>query len=146
MTPRWLPGALLSAGGTLLCGGLAVIVLGWYGAARTPYLFEQNAYLISGGLLGLGLVVVGGVLFCAAWLARMAADSRDAMNRLSRRVDDLASRGEPAGEPDLVATPKGSMRHTRECPLVRGRDDLRAVPAEEAGRLRPCGVCQPASA
>ncbi|MCW2669736.1 MAG: hypothetical protein JWO27_1633, partial [Frankiales bacterium] len=39
--------------------GLAMILLGWYGAAHSSYLFEQVPYLISGGLLGLGLVMAG---------------------------------------------------------------------------------------
>ena len=41
----------------LICGiiaplGLVLVLVGWYGAARTPNLFEQVPYMISGGILG----------------------------------------------------------------------------------------------
>ena len=64
--------AIVSA--VLLPLGLAVMLLGWYGAAHTPYLFEQVPYLISGGILGLGLAVVGGLIYFGSWVARSAAD------------------------------------------------------------------------
>lgn len=141
----WLPTAMLVVGGVLLCLGLAVIVLGWYGAAHTPYLFEQNSYLISGGLFGLGMVFTGGFVFFGAWLARMAAESRDGTRRLARALDALVSQREAASWP-LVATARGSMLHTARCPLVGGREDLRTVAADEVDGLRPCGVCRPPTA
>ena len=48
---------LFVAGAVLLPGGLVVIGLGWYGTAHTPYEYNQNAYLISGGILGLGALL-----------------------------------------------------------------------------------------
>lgn len=68
--------ALAVASAVLLPLGLALILLGWYGAAHTPYLFEQLPYLISGGLLGLGLSVVGGLIYFGSWVARGAAEQR----------------------------------------------------------------------
>src|SRR5512134_3936835 len=68
---------LFWAGAILLPLGLVVIVLGWYGAANTPYQYDQLSYLVSGGLLGLGLTFAGGFLYFGAWLARIAADQRD---------------------------------------------------------------------
>ena len=61
---------LFWAGAILLPLGLVVIVLGWYGAANTPYQYDQLSYLVSGGLLGLGLTFTGGFLYFGAWLAR----------------------------------------------------------------------------
>jgi len=50
--------------------GFGVMVLGWVGAARTAREIEQIPYLISGGLIGLGLVVLGGLLLASAfWVA-----------------------------------------------------------------------------
>jgi hypothetical protein len=37
-----------------------LVILGWAGAAGTPLLFERIPYLISCGLLGLGLIFCGG--------------------------------------------------------------------------------------
>jgi hypothetical protein len=74
---------LFVAGAVLLPAGLVVIGLGWYGAAHTPYQYDQMSYLISGGILGLGITFVGGFLYFGAWLARVAADQKDAAKRLS---------------------------------------------------------------
>ena len=50
--------------------GLLLIVIGYVGASGTTELSSQIPYLISGGLLGLGLIVVGAVLFLRYSLAR----------------------------------------------------------------------------
>jgi hypothetical protein len=75
----------LAAGAILLPVGLVVIILGWYGAANTPYQYDQLSYLVSGGLLGLGLTFCGGFLYFGAWLARIAADNRETAKRLATR-------------------------------------------------------------
>ena len=64
------------AGAFLMPLGLIAIGLGWYGAAHTPYSFEQVSYVISGGLLGLALTTLGGFLFFGSWLARIAHQQR----------------------------------------------------------------------
>src|SRR5690349_14032516 len=74
---RLLQVVLFWAGAVLLPLGLVVIVLGWYGAANTPYQYDQLSYLVSGGLLGLGLTFCGGFLYFGAWLARIASDQRE---------------------------------------------------------------------
>ena len=53
---------LLVAGGVLMPVGIVLILLGWAGASRTPFAWEQTDYLISGGILGLALVFAGGFL------------------------------------------------------------------------------------
>jgi hypothetical protein len=58
-------------GGALLIPvGLVLIGLAWFGASDTVFVDEQISYLISGGLLGLALVMTGGVLYLRYWLAR----------------------------------------------------------------------------
>jgi hypothetical protein len=58
-------------GGALLIPvGLVLIGLAWFGASDTVFVDEQIAYLISGGLLGLALVMTGGFLYLRYWLAR----------------------------------------------------------------------------
>ena len=58
-------------GGALLIPvGLVLIFLAWLGASDTVFVDEQISYLISGGLLGLALVMTGGCLYLRYWLAR----------------------------------------------------------------------------
>jgi hypothetical protein len=61
---RWL----LVPASIAVVAGFVLMVLGWYGASHTSREIEQIPYLISGGLIGLGLVVVGGLLLSAAFL------------------------------------------------------------------------------
>jgi hypothetical protein len=151
--------AIVSA--VLLPLGLAVIVLGWYGAAHTPYLFEQLPYLISGGLLGLGLAVVGGLVYFGSWVARGAAqqhkqneevaallrDIRDEMRggAVAAPTTSRRSAASSNGSPPFVATAKGGMVHRPDCAVVAGRTDLRSVGASGDG-LAPCSLCNPLDA
>src|SRR5438067_3746300 len=50
----------------LLAAGVVFVILGWYGAAHTNILTEQIPYLISGGLPGLGSIILAGVVACVA--------------------------------------------------------------------------------
>lgn len=81
---------LFIAGAVLLPLGLVVIGLGWYGVAHTAFEYDQLSYLMSGGILGLGIVIVGGFLYFGAWMARVAADQKDASKRLADTLLILA--------------------------------------------------------
>ncbi len=56
--------------------GVILILLAWRGASQSPFLFQQVPYLISGGLLGLGLLIMGSVVYLATWIARTAQMQR----------------------------------------------------------------------
>jgi hypothetical protein len=150
---------LFVGGAVLLPLGLVVIVLGWYGASNTPYQYDQLSYLVSGGLLGLGLTFCGGFLYFGAWLARIAADQKETSKRLSDTLLVLAdvvshsaatsSAGQLSGaaahrDPAsvLVVAGTGSTVHRADCPLIAARDDV--SPAGPDGSvLSPCRVCKP---
>jgi hypothetical protein len=51
--------------------GLLFILLGWYGAAHASYVQQQIPYLVSGGFIGLGCLLLGGLLYWAHWLYRI---------------------------------------------------------------------------
>jgi hypothetical protein len=91
-------GWMITAGSALAVGGLALIVLGWVGASRTVLVAGQIPYLISGGLLGLALVVVGAFLYFAYWLALMVRQGREDAARnheeLARLEAGLAEAGQ----------------------------------------------------
>jgi hypothetical protein len=157
---RVLQVVLFVAGAVLLPLGLVVIILGWYGAAHTPYQYDQLSYLVSGGLLGLGLTFTGGFLYFGAWLARIASDNRDTAKRLSDTLLVLAdvvshsaaaaqhatSPAAPAARRDagavLVVAGTGSTVHRADCPLVGEREDLVAA-GPDAPHLTPCRICKP---
>jgi hypothetical protein len=149
---RWL----LVVGGVLMPLGVVLILLGWLGASRTPLVFEQIPYMISGGLLGLALVVGGGFVYFAYWqtmtvreLRRSREDLAAGLLRVQELLAERLSSPEtpvavpvPAQRTELVATANGSMLHRPDCAAVAGRENLRAVTAETPG-LTPCRICEP---
>ena len=68
---------LLIASGALVTAGLSAILLAWFGAARSTLIEEQVPYLISGGLFGLALAVVGAVTYFAYWLTVLIREARE---------------------------------------------------------------------
>lgn len=145
---------LMVAAGIVAPLGLVFVLLGWYGAARTPNSFEQIPYLISGGLFGLGLVFLGAFFYFAHWLTELVKESRagsaallEAVNRLqesmptSMVVPSVAAEAPNASPTELVATLRGSMAHRVDCAVVAGKDDLRVV--TPADQLAPCKMCEP---
>ena len=145
---------LMVAAGIVAPLGLVFVLLGWYGAARTPNSFEQIPYLISGGLFGLGLVFLGAFFYFAHWLTELVKESRagsaallEAVNRLQESMTaPTPVAGATPASPDhsnveLVATLRGSMAHRTECAVVSGKGDLRPVTADDG--LAPCKMCEP---
>jgi hypothetical protein len=148
---------LFVAGAVLLPAGLIVIGLGWYGVAHTAYTYDQNAYIVSGGILGLGITFVGGFLYFGSWLARVAADQKEAQRQLSDTLLLLADavsrnntvangaarpvRPRDAGSVPVVAG-GGTTVHRADCDLVAGRSDLRPA-GPDAPDLSQCRLCAP---
>jgi hypothetical protein len=86
---RWM----LVPGSLAVLLGFVAIVLGWVGAARTAREIEQIPYLISGGLIGLALVVLGGLLLASTfWVAVLRKLQREAEQRAEQAVTDLSDR------------------------------------------------------
>jgi peptidoglycan/LPS O-acetylase OafA/YrhL len=82
----------------IACAGFAVIGLGWWGASGTKYVYQEIPYVISGGIFGVALVLVGVILFArysAArllrfWLARLVADQQVQTDRVIDAITALA--------------------------------------------------------
>ncbi len=87
---RRLQFGLFVAGAVLMPLGILAICLGWYGTAHSHYVYDQNTYLVSGGVFGLGLVFLGGFLYFGAWLARMSAEQRDNSRAIADAMSVLA--------------------------------------------------------
>ena len=155
----------VAAGAVLMPLGVAVILLAWYGSAHTPYVQQQIPYLVSGSFVGLGLMIVGGLLFWAHWLYRIydQADLHhaDMVARQERLFQDMidallvagGSAGRRAAAPSspvaaggegLVVTASGTIAHRADCPVVaRHSDGLRRLDDDEAASWPPCRICRP---
>ena len=67
---------LFTLGAILVPLGLLLIGVAWKGTANTGAVFEQVPFLVSGGLGGLALVVLGGFLYFAWWQTRALREAR----------------------------------------------------------------------
>ena len=145
---------LLIGGSIAVPLGMVFIFLGWLGASRTPNLYEQIPYSISGGMLGLGLVFFGGFAYFAYWMTQLVhATRRDTAETRAvlERIEKLLSSGGdgPASSfaslvapQTYVATPKGTLYHRSDCPSVAGRKGVKKVDPSNTS-LSPCKICNP---
>lgn len=172
MKIRW--GKLAGQLGILYClAGLFLVFLGWNGAATYDRVSAQVPYLVSGGLAGLSLVVIGGSVLVAssaregsAALQATVAELREAVERLSAGQDAVrpssggstsvgststgsstsvgsASAGSSGGDEQVVAGP--NAYHRPECRLVDGQTGSGATTASAAVArgLTACRICAP---
>lgn len=146
--------------------GVVLVLLGWLGISGESVVAKQLPYLISGGIGGLLLAVLG------AYLLGIEALRRDSgrLERLEQQVDELhrallqrpdapeaapaapsGSNGRhpgidsgPAPATDVVLVEAGTSFHRPSCALVAGKaaTHVDVAAATEQG-LRPCQVCEP---
>jgi hypothetical protein len=163
-------------GGQLAIGyilvGMFLVFLGWNGAASYDRVSAQIPYLVSGGIGGLALVVVGSGLMIAqsnradrAALQATLDELRDAVDRVAASGVSTGSAppatGPPTGPPpgpaaartswsapevgadEVVAGP--SAYHREECKLIVGQSGLAVmtVAAAEGSGLTACRICLP---
>jgi hypothetical protein len=143
----WIDGRGLAVlAGALVPLGILLVLIGWRGASRTPNLYDQIPYLISGAELGQTLAIVGALCYFAHWLTALLREQRtqgraivDAIERLEAAL--LASQGTASSSsaPALVATARGSLAHRPDCSAVVGRSGLRSVAAADG--LARCQLC-----
>jgi len=132
----------------LLVIGIVFVMLGWYGAASTNILTEQIPYLISGGLLGLGLIIVSGFLAASS----MVEARTDQMRKdLLRAMEVMPSSAAPSNGRARSATPTvfvlkaGHSYHSAGCPIIEGKENVSELSVREAiGKgLDMCKLCGP---
>ena len=153
MTPqqRFTPGQFGGKAGIVLAAiGLLLILLGWNGAAGQLTLLGQIPFILSGGLIGVSLVILG-----AAMLVVQSAREDRAM--LEAKLDLLAeavleaggrTRADAPGDLSGLVVAGTASYHVPGCRLVDGREETTYLtPVEAAGRgLKACRVCSPESA
>jgi hypothetical protein len=147
--------SLLLVGAVSVPLGLVFILLGYWGAAHVSRVIQQIPYVLSGGLLGLALVLAGGFAFFGCWLARVQRDQHrladrvenqtavlaDALGRIEALVAEQGPTRIGAQRLALVRTPGGSLVHKSTCSIVAGRDDVLTV--APSADLVPCKICGP---
>jgi hypothetical protein len=147
--------------------GLIIIGIGWNGAAgaggevnHVPVVQAQLPWLLSGGFLGLGVVVLGAAMMIANAYreteARTAARLEAVLEALERQgkaaaivgpsggEDPTLPRGVPVITDDQVLVGTASY-HRPDCRLARGRSEAEMASASDAVArgLSPCRVCRP---
>jgi hypothetical protein len=144
--------------------GLFFVFLGWNGAATYDDVPAQFPYLISGGIAGLCLVVIGSALIITdrqranrVALQASIAELREALERGAGAGVGTGALPPPAAAPpaaapaappaDVVVAGEDSY-HRAGCRLIEGREGLAQVTVAVAvGRgLAPCRVCAPSGA
>ena len=129
--------------------GVIMIALAWNGAANRNFVEGQFPYLLSGGVMGLALVIIGATLLFLATIRaerELMTDRFDEMIRLlGRNLNRLSvsSNGTGMAGPQVVAS--DTVFHRAECKILQGKEGLATVTVEqaEAEGLTPCRVCEP---
>ena len=112
---------LLLAGIVLMPLGLVLVLVGYLGASGTTEFSSQVPYLLSGGVLGLGVTIVGAALFLRYslgrylrfWLLRLIYEEHTTADRqvdALERLGDHIVRGRPSNR---AADPADRAKETQ---------------------------------
>jgi hypothetical protein len=131
--------------------GLLLIALAWNGAAGVDFVSGQIPYLLSGGALGLGLIVVGAAMIVVqnsrkdrSILEAQLKELNTAIARLANAIGGGGAGGHNGGTQGAQVVLGRSSYHRPDCRLAQGKDlPLASVDAAEEEGLSPCRICQP---
>jgi len=105
---------ILMPASVLLLSGFAFMLFGWWGAAHTHRQIEQIPYLISGGLIGFAMVILGGLLLVTSiWLATLQQVQQRADERAATQLTQLLETVQREREPEEPPAPARRARGTR---------------------------------
>jgi hypothetical protein len=133
-----------------IAAGLLVIGLAWNGAAGVDFVSGQVPYLLSGGALGLGLIVLGAAMVVVqnsrhdrSLIEAQLKELNTAIARLANAVGGGGPGGHNGGGGPQVVLGRSSY-HRPECRLAQGKDlPVSTIEAAEEEGLSPCRICQP---
>jgi hypothetical protein len=130
-----------------IVAGFVLIGKAWDGAASINFPTGQFPYLLSGGFMGLGLIVTGItlVLLSTVRAEREVLTSKfDELNRLlTRNLSRSQFSANGKSRTEVVAG--GSVYHRPDCKILSGKQSLDTISVAEAVAegLTPCRVCEP---
>lgn len=142
----------LYLGVLLVVAGAGALYAGYRGAATNDLLQAQFPFFISGGLLGLALMLLGGIALAVFAILKIQADLRQDLDRLRDALEglgDTLGRASAAGlssADGLVIVAQGaSSYHRPDCRLVARARRARPRPRDEVddAGLTPCRICKP---
>ena len=163
---RWLWQSIRPYLGYILIAiGALLLIAGYLGVSREVIVARQIPYLVSGGLVGLAAVTLGGRLLLIQDLRRDSGR----LDRLEKAVQELhqvllyrpdapslaeatatspAVNGAKVAATKLLVLPGGESFHRQDCPVVGDKSAGRSVTLETAQRkgLHACPLCQPLTA
>jgi hypothetical protein len=131
--------------------GFVAIFLGWNGAASFNDLRQQFPYLVSGGVAGLALVVIGAALLLIEAMRAERGELQATLLELRTALESVGGNVATVAARPLLIQPEGaviagaSSYHRPSCRLVEGRDDLEVLSEDDAvdRGLTPCRICTP---
>jgi hypothetical protein len=131
--------------------GVALIFLGWNGAASYDRVESQMPYLISGGLAGVALVMIGVGLLIVQAQRMNRAETAAEIAGLREVIERLAGDGPGAapkvagGAGDLAVIAGPNAYHRGDCRLVEGQAGATTMFRSDAQQrgLAPCRICEP---
>jgi hypothetical protein len=136
--------------GVLLCLiGFVAIFFGWNGAASKNVIMSQFPFLISGGIAGLAVVVIGASMLIVQNAREDRARLEAVLERLITAVEHDAGPGRNGTQPGSagMVLAGGASYHRLDCSLPAAREEAHLVPIEQvlSRGLAPCRVCSPPS-
>ncbi|HEX3898809.1 MAG TPA: hypothetical protein VHW74_06520 [Mycobacteriales bacterium] len=127
--------------------GVLFLILGWYGAAHASYVQQQIPYVESGGFIGLGCLILGGLLYWAHWLYRIYDQAdlhhRELSSQLERHYEGQLRLLEDQMrllELALGAPSPGGRSSRRRTPAVAGQTGYFATESGTAYHLSDCAI------
>lgn len=135
--------------GVLLCViGFIALFLGWNGAASKNVIMAQFPFLISGGMVGLAIVVIGASML----IVQNAREDRARLEAKLERLITAVEHGSGGSPARAASVSDGSMvlaglasYHRLDCTLPAAREEAHLLPLDDAiaRGIEPCRVCRP---
>jgi hypothetical protein len=134
-----------------IAAGFALIGKAWDGAASINFVQGQIPYLLSGGFMGIALVITGcTLLFLVTIRAERRAlhDKFDQMaTLLGRNLNRLGvtNNGTAPGTGGEQVVAGMSVYHRTECKILEGKEGAVTITVQQAAAegLSPCRACDP---
>jgi hypothetical protein len=159
---RWVATSVRPWLGWILIGiGALLMLLGYFGVSREALPAKQIPYLVSGGIGGMFLAVLGAYFLGTQELRRdsgrldrleeMVSELHQALLRRPDAPDLTAfvrsSNGAESASParKVYAVAGADLFHRSDCSMIDGKDAAEITPAAARKRgLQPCPLCTPA--